>query len=149
MMPLPMVLMKVPRPGRGRKQRHWFRGWKRGKGAEFCTRADSLRQQRLHAETAAAGFFELGGFDDYRGQPLLMKNRFQRRRHIGSEIAAVDDDAIAHEAVSLFGGEQVNSFPEFVQRRKSVGRVCPWKDQGRFVAERAEASVEVVAIRID
>src|ERR1017187_9405435 len=105
-------------------------------------------QECLHTEATAARFFELGGFDDHGVQSLLMKNRFQRRCDAGSDIAAVDDDPIAHEAMGLIGGEQVNPLPEFMKRGKSLTGIRPRKNQCRFIVERAEASVEVVAIRI-
>ena len=65
------------------------------------------------------------------------------------DVAAVDYDAVSHEAVSFLGGEQVNPLPDFVQSRESLGGIRAGKDQCSFIVERAQAGVEMVAIRID
>ena len=78
-----------------------------------------------------------------------MKDRFQGRRDVGSDIAAIDDDSITHETMGLLGGEQMNSLPEFMKRGEGLGRIGAGKDQRRFVVEWTQAGIEVVAIRID
>jgi len=85
--------------------------------AEYAQR---LRQKRFHAEATAAGFFELGSFDDHGAESLLVKNRFQLWGDAGRDIAVVDHDSVCHKAMGLVGGEQVDSLPQFVQRGQSV-----------------------------
>ncbi len=65
------------------------------------------------------------------------------------DVVAVNDDSIAHKAMSLLGGEQVNALPEFVKRGERFGGIRARENQCGFVVERAQTSVEVIAIWID
>ena len=54
-----------------------------------------------------------------------------------SDIAAVDDDAVAHEAVRFVRIEKVNSGPVLVNGSERIGGESSGEDQSGFVVQWA------------
>jgi hypothetical protein len=68
---------------------------------------------------------------------------------VGSQIASVGNDAVAHEFVSFVGSEFVYPLPEWTQGSEGFGSICPGIDENSFVVQGTETGIEVVAVRID
>src|SRR5216684_1629389 len=64
---------------------------------------DRSGQDGLHAEGAAASFFEFGCVYDDRGQALLAENCVQVSSPVGRDVPAIGYDSVADELVSLIG----------------------------------------------
>jgi hypothetical protein len=51
--------------------------------------------------------------------------------------------------VGLAGGEFVNARPELAQGGERFGRIGAGKDEDGLVVQRAETSIEVIAVGVD
>jgi hypothetical protein len=92
---------------------------------------------------------QLRPIDDNGRQAFLAEHGLQMRHDVGSEIPAVDDDAVSHELVGLVGSEFVNTLPERTparQRSRCIGRRI---EKNCFVVQPTEAGTKVVAVRVD
>ena len=60
-------------------------------------------------------------------ETFLLRIASNGRRHVRRDVAAVDYDAVAHEAMGLVGGEQVDPLPELVERASASAEYAPGK----------------------
>ena len=79
----------------------------------------------------------------------MVKDALELWGQMGSDVAAVDNDTVSHEVMRFLGIEKVNALPVPMNGREGIGVESSSEDQHRLLVERAEASIEVIAICVD
>src|SRR5258708_9935708 len=88
---------------------------------------DRSGEKRLHAESAAAGFFEFGCVYDDRGQALLAENCVQVSSPAGRDVPSIGYDSVADELVSLLGCQLLDSLPVFSHHLHCARTARHWR----------------------
>src|SRR6202011_933029 len=102
----------------------------------------------LHAENAAASFFEFGRIYHDWGQALLAENCVQVSSPVGRNVPSVGYNSVANELVGLVGCQLVDPLPVFRQHVEGAPRKRVRIDEDGLVVQWAKAGVEVIAIGI-
>ena len=82
-------------------------------------------------------------------RPSWRRMVVQLRRHAGRDVVSIDHNSVSHKVMGLIGVQEMNSFPTLMQDSQGFGGKRSGENQSRLGIQRAQACVQVIAIRID